>query len=212
MQEVEQAGGFRKARESGMIAQRLETARIAKEQAVATRRSIFTGTNRFANPAEVALSRVDEARMNAAPRGAQAYEQLRLRTERHADSGGKSPRILLAEIGDPRMCSARSQFAADIFACVGLATVTQKFSNTPEIAGQNADLIVLCSSDSEYLAHASALFTALVQTGRETPVVIAGNPETAEELRALGVTDFVHLRSNPVEFLARWQHRLGIED
>jgi hypothetical protein len=47
--------------------------------------------------------------------------------------------------------------------------------------------------------------------GRATPVVIAGNPENAEELRRAGVADFVHLRSNALEVLAIWQQRLGIE-
>jgi hypothetical protein len=48
--------------------------------------------------------------------------------------------------------------------------------------------------------------------GRETPVLIAGNPDSAEQLRAAGVADFVHIRSNPVEFLTAWQQRLGIKD
>jgi hypothetical protein len=47
---------------------------------------------------------------------------------------------------------------------------------------------------------------------RETPVIIAGNPDSAEQLRAAGVADFVHLKSNPIEFLTKWQHRLGIKD
>jgi methylmalonyl-CoA mutase len=212
MQEVERAGGYRRARESGLIAQRLETSRIAREQAIATRRSILTGTNRFANPAEQALGRIDEALISDSPRGARPYEQLRLRTERHANSNGKMPHILLAQIGDPKMRSARSQFSSDVFASAGLATVTQRFFVADQIATCDADLIVLCSSDDEYLKHASDLFAAFAQTGRETPVVIAGNPETAEELRALGVSDFVHLRGNPVEFLTCWQKRLEIED
>jgi hypothetical protein len=47
--------------------------------------------------------------------------------------------------------------------------------------------------------------------GRSTPVIIAGNPENAEELGTAGIADFVHLRSNPVEVLAKWQEKLGIK-
>jgi hypothetical protein len=47
--------------------------------------------------------------------------------------------------------------------------------------------------------------------GRSTPVIIAGNPESAEELVAAGIADFVHGRSNPLEVLAKWQEKLGIE-
>jgi len=41
-------------------------------------------------------------------------------------------------------------------------------------------------------------------------VIVAGYPEDAEELRAAGVADFVHLRSNPIDLLKKWQERLGV--
>jgi len=44
----------------------------------------------------------------------------------------------------------------------------------------------------------------------KTPVVIAGNPESAEQLKAAGVAELVHVRSNPIEVLTKWQQRLGI--
>jgi len=212
MQEVEHSGGFRKANESGMITQRLEASRTAKQQAVASRRSVLTGTNRYANPAEDALSRIVPANKDGLHRAAKPYEELRLRTERHASQSGKLPRILLAEIGDPKFRTARSQFAADVFACAGLSTAVRQFSDPLQIALCEADLIVLCSSDGEYTKYATALFASLKNLRRETPVVIAGNPDSAEELRKLGIADFIHLRSNPIEFLAQWQQRLGIKD
>jgi len=52
----------------------------------------------------------------------------------------------------------------------------------------------------------------LKKMNRQTPVIIAGNPDSADELRNIGIADFVHLRSNPIEFLSRWQRELGIED
>ena len=42
-------------------------------------------------------------------------------------------------------------------------------------------------------------------------MIIAGNPESAEQLRAAGVADFIHLRSNPIEVLTPWQQQLGIK-
>jgi hypothetical protein len=39
-------------------------------------------------------------------------------------------------------------------------------------------------------------------------VIVAGNPENAEELRAVGIADFVHARSHPLEFLTKWQEKL----
>jgi hypothetical protein len=43
-------------------------------------------------------------------------------------------------------------------------------------------------------------------------VVVAGNPDTAQQLVAVGIAEFVHLRSNLVDVLSRLQQRLGIED
>jgi methylmalonyl-CoA mutase len=119
---------------------------------------------------------------------------------------------LLAEFGDFKMRSARSNFAANFFACAGFDIVTLRFATAEGIAASDAELIVLCSSDLEYLALATELTPMLKALGRETPVLIAGNPDSAEQLRAAGVADFVHIRSNPVEFLTAWQQRLGIKD
>ena len=211
-QDIEAHGGFRKAQAEGMIAQALERGLAAREQAVGSRKRVLVGTNQYANPRERALDRVDiragEQRMHADLRGAKAYEELRLRTERHAAAGGKKPRILLAEIGDVKMRAARSNFAANLFACAGFEMQTRRFKKAEEIAAADADLIVLCSADAEYAALAAALLAQLRALGRETPVIVAGNPENAEELRAAGIADFVHVRSQPLEILTKWQERL----
>jgi hypothetical protein len=47
--------------------------------------------------------------------------------------------------------------------------------------------------------------------GRKTPIIVAGNPDSAEHLRAAGVVDFIHIRSNPIEVLTAWQQKLGIK-
>jgi methylmalonyl-CoA mutase len=212
MQGIEAAGGYQKAAKDGLIAQALEKSLAAREEAVTSRRRIFTGTSQHANISEKALERVDISRISNRRRGTQMYEQLRLRMERHVAKGGKNPRVLLAEIGDAKMRSARSNFAANFFACAGFDLTAKRFSSAERIAASDADLIVLCSSDAEYLALAADVIDRLKSLKRDTPVIIAGNPELAEQLRAAGVADFVHLRSNSIEFLTKWQQRLGIKD
>ena len=69
---------------------------------------------------------------------------------------------------------------------------------------------MLCSSDPEYPDLAAAVLAAQKARGSNVPVLVAGNPETTEELRAKGIADFIHLRSNPIEVLSGWQQRLGI--
>jgi methylmalonyl-CoA mutase len=72
-------------------------------------------------------------------------------------------------------------------------------------------LVVLCSSDAEYLPLAADLMARLQAAGRKTSVVVAGYPDSVEQLMAAGVADFVHVRSNPIEVLTKWQDQLGVK-
>ena len=211
MQQIEAAGGYRRAHASGMLDRALEESAKARGKTVALRRRVFTGTNQYANAQERALNRIEGSHAFANNRGASNYEQLRLRTERHAAETGKTPLILLAEFGNGKMRAARATFASNFFACAGFAITMQHFEDAAEIAAAEADIIVLCSSDAEYLEMATALAAKLKALGRETPVIVAGNPEAAEQLRAAGVADFIHIRSNPIEVLTNWQQRLGMK-
>jgi methylmalonyl-CoA mutase len=210
MQEIETCGGYRKAKLNGAIAAALERSMAARNKAVALRRRVFVGTSQFANPAERALGRCEAGRMCETKRATHEYEELRQRTERHAAAGGLMPRVLLAEIGDVKMRAARSNFAANFFACAGIETATRRFRKASEIAGAEGDLIVLCSADREYGSIVAELAPRLKAAGRTTPLIVAGNPEDAAALAEAGVTGFVHARTNPVEFLNRWQEKMGI--
>ena len=210
LQEIEAGGGFTVLRTNGWIAERLARSQAIREKAVAMRRRAFVGTSLFANPAEHAIERIDFEHMNAGHRATRAYEQLRLRSERYLMAGGRAPGILLAEIGDAKMSAARSSFAANFFACAGLKTSVRQFECAGDIAGAGTDLIVLCSSDAEYERITAELMREMKTLNRNTPVIVAGNPASAEALRSLGVAGFVHVRSNPIEVLTEWQERLGL--
>jgi methylmalonyl-CoA mutase len=211
-QEIEAAGGHRKAKAAGVVESVLEQRTKSREQAVASRRLVLTGTTRYADAAERAMERIEAGCMNSALRAAQSFEKLRLRTERHARSTGREPRILLAEIGDTKMRSARSQFAADFLACAGFSSSTQIYEHAEQIAASGADVIVLCSSDAEYFEIARELFPALKDRGNRSIVVVAGNPESAGRLREVGIANFIHMRSNAVEVLAELQGQIGMRN
>jgi methylmalonyl-CoA mutase len=212
MQRIEAAGGYRKAVADGVVAKELERSRAAAGAAVASRKRVFVGTNQYPNPDEKALDRLDPAWNPDAHRATAEFEAIRLRTERHAARGGKSPRFLLAEIGDAKMRAARSAFAANFFGCGGFEIVQQRFVSVGEIADADSDVIVLCSSDGEYPALVKELMAKLKSAKLERPVIVAGNPEAAAELKSAGVADFVHVRSNPLETLKAWQDRLRVKE
>ena len=110
------------------------------------------------------------------------------------------------------MRAARAQFAAEFLACGGFQTTKKQFESAEQIARADADLFVLCSSDADYDAITSKLMPMLRERKHRAKVVIAGNPEGAQRLSELGITAFIHMRSNAVEVLSAIQQQLGIEE
>ncbi len=196
-QQIEAAGGFALYKASGALDAAIATSRASKEKAIGSRRRTLVGTNNYPNVQERVLN--GESDVPEGWRMASIFEKIRLRTERYAKAAGKRPRVLLLELGDLKMRKARSNFCLNLFGCAGFEMVTAE-----EL--QEADLVVLCSSDAEYLALAREICPRT-----KAPVVIAGNPkEEMEALKQAGVADFVHVMSNAVETLTMWQHRLGV--
>lgn len=211
MQQVETAGGYRKAMASGAIIGELSKSMAARRVALAYRRQVLVGTNHYPNLGETAADRIARDPLGDTPCGAIPFETIRLRTEEHAAKQGRPCRFLLAEIGNVKMRGARSNFAASFLGCGGFEIVTQVFNTADEIATATADVIVLCSSDAEYVGVAGPLVKKLHELGRKTPVVVAGYPtESLDALKQAGVENFVHLRSNLVDVLTSWQQRLGM--
>jgi len=198
-QEIEAAGGFARYKAAGKLEAALAQAHESKQKAVVTRRRVLVGTNNYPNIQERALGAIDE--MPEGQRLATVFETIRLRTECHAKKSGKTPRVLLLERGDLKMRKARAAFCLNFFGCAGFDVV-----QSDTLA--DADMIVLCSSDAEYLAIAQE-----VCPKASAPVLVAGNPkDQIDALKASGVADFVHVLSNPIETFERWQERLGIKE
>ncbi len=170
----------------------IAASRVAREKAVAQRRRTLVGVNNYPDltetlPAAASLSH------DSVPRLAEPFEQIRAKVER----SGKRPVVLLLQRGDLKMRMARANFALNFLGCAGFDIKT---SDKLEAA----DLIVLCSSDAEYLALAKEI---VPQT--KAPVLVAGNPkEQIEALRASGIRDFLYVGVNAVEVLKRWQEAL----
>ncbi|GJM16587.1 MAG: methylmalonyl-CoA mutase [Thermodesulfobacteriota bacterium] len=150
-------------------------------------------------------------------RGAQVFEELRLATEKHAQDTGHTPIVFLLTIGNPSMRSARASFAANFFGCAGYEIINNIGFDTPEdgvknAIENNADIVVICSSDNEYPNVTETIISKLHQINSEIKIIIAGNPtEHIKELEDAGVNDFIHMRSNALEILSKYQKVFGIE-
>lgn len=199
-QQIEAGGGF--AKSAAAIESALAASREAREKAIASRRATLVGVNNYPDLNETAPDEPVKAAAGSVWRAAEPFERIRQRTERHARRTGRRPSVLLLVRGDVKMRMARAQFCLNFFGCGGFS-VTESLDLSP-----GADLIVLCSSDVEYAAFAEDICPRAA-----APVLVAGNPkDQIDALRAAGVADFVHVASNAVETLTRWQDKLGMEE
>jgi methylmalonyl-CoA mutase len=68
---------------------------------------------------------------------------------------------------------------------------------------------VICSSDDEYIVYSPEI---LSQLKGKAIIVVAGNPASAEELKAMGIDLFIHLKSDVPAMLRYFNGKLGIKE
>lgn len=219
---VEEAGGFAAAVEAGTVQKAVNESNSKRHAAVAARREIFLGTNQFPNFTEVANAKITIEGIDSHScgcgestieplnfsRGASDFEDLRLATER----SGKEVKVFMLTIGNLAMRLARSQFSSNFFACAGYKVIDNLGFKTVQegvdaALEQQADIIVLCSSDDEYAELAPEAFKYL--NGR-AQFVVAGAPACTDDLKACGIEHFINVKSNVLETLRGFNQLLGI--
>lgn len=231
-QEIEAHGGFVESLKSGAIQDSIEKTRMIRDINIATRKDTVLGVNQYPNSSETILSDIQEKRPNSniensdktdsqievlqPYRGAQAFEDLRLATERNFERTGNKPKVFLLTIGNPSMRTARASFSSNFFGCAGFEIINNIGFDTPEdgvkAAIENkANIVVICSSDDEYPDFAPNIINQLKEQKADIKTIIAGNPkEHIKKLEQAGVDDFIHVRSNALEMLKEYQEVLGI--
>jgi methylmalonyl-CoA mutase len=221
--QVDGQGGYLEALRTGFVSADINATTSKRLDLVSTRKEVLVGTNQYPKDSEKVAQQIQEKIAFGEPvvpeikaaepvktvRAAVEFEKLRLAVE---GCKGRKPRVFMLTIGNPAMRLARSQFACNFFACGGYDIIdNQGFQTTAEgveaALNNAADLIVICSSDDEYATIAPEV---LKLTDRKAIVVIAGAPASMEELKAQGITEFIHMRSNVLETLKRFSALLGI--
>ena len=215
--ETEDKGGFKAAVESYDVTNAVNASANARFDKVAKRREQLLGTNQFPNFTEVsdgkkaltcccacACEMEDSAPVLNNKRLASQFEELRQATENAAHT----PVVFMLTIGNLAMRLARAQFSDNFFGCAGYKLIDNNGFNTVEegveaAVAANADVVVLCSSDAEYPELIPGAIKAL--NGR-AEFVLAG-PET-DEFKALGVTNFINVRTNVLSTLKAFNAKL----
>lgn len=220
--EIEENGGFLSCLKSGFIQKKLAESKSKRESDIATRKTVLLGTNQYPNNLEKISDKTDirriftekkhEGDLIVEPvqlfRGSEKFDALRMAV----DKSEKRPSVFLLQIGNPLMSKVRSQFSSNFFACAGYRNIDKGHFTDAEEAVKSAlqsepEIVVICSSDEEYLSFAPGIFDRLKD---KSIIVIAGNPACADDLRSKGVQNFIHVKSNVIETLTEFNMKLGI--
>jgi len=219
---IEEAGGFLAEALKGNVTNAVNTTNDKRHAAAATRREFILGTNQFPNFTETSdgkqpagsvcccATATDGAGLPVLnkERLASEFETLRLSTEKAA----KQPIAFMLTIGNLAMRQARAQFSCNFLAAAGYKVMDNLGFKTVEegvdaALEAKADIVVICSSDDEYAEYAIPAFQYL--NGRAM-FVVAGAPACSEDLKAAGIENFIHVKSNQLETLRAYNAKLGI--
>ena len=223
-QEIEREGGIVSSLSLGKLQGRIGALREARAKAVATRREALTGDTEFPFLAEKPVTVLDVAPVageaapgfgsgtavacDALPAGrlAEPFEALRDASDAWLARTGRRPQVFLANLGPIPAFNARATFAANAFAAGGIEALGNDGFADPAAAAaafkeSGADLACICSSDALYETQAVETAKALAEAGAGT-VYLAGRPAAlADDLRAAGVTGFLHAGGDLLAFL-----------
>ena len=219
--EVDEMGGYEKAFEKGFIQEKVKAESQQKDADIANRKRTLLGTNQYPNITEhiekINQSTFDKTTDSDAKtlnpyRGSREFEKLRFKTDQYALEN-KRPAVWMFTFGNLAMRNARAQFAANFFGCAGFEIINNLGFQSAEAgiaAAKKArpDVVVICSSDDEYVDNVINIYNALKE---DSIVVLAGYPKALiDELKSAGFDNFIHVRTNVLAELKRYQQLLDI--
>lgn len=219
---VQEEGGIVEYAKKGLVQDDIAASDTKRHTLAAQSREFILGTNQFPNFTEVSDGKTPlsccckcaKAEKDAPYKGistsrlSSEFEALRLSTEKAA----KQPVAFMLTIGNLVWRQARAQFSCNFLASAGYKVVDNLGFATVEegvdaALKAGADIVVICSSDEEYAQYAIPAYNCLAG---KALFVVAGNPECAEELKAAGIENFIHVRVNQLETLKLFNQKLGI--
>jgi methylmalonyl-CoA mutase len=221
--EIEKDGGFIQTFKAGIIQKKIGDIREKKEMEIALRQRIYVGTNKYPNPAEKAGARgrtsannKDGLQLLVPQHATQSLDEIRYKTLKHLEETGHVPSVYLACFGNAATGKARAAFSAEFFAIAGFYILGEFLFKDSQMAaegsaGSTADIVVICSSDSDYKTSSVMFATTFKSLSKDKLLVLAGYPESnAEQLKQAGVDAFIHAKSNAVEMLSDFQQKLFV--
>ncbi|MDD5720671.1 MAG: methylmalonyl-CoA mutase, partial [Candidatus Krumholzibacteria bacterium] len=146
-------------------------------------------------------------------RAGEMFERLRLAVRAHADPSAVA--VFCANLGDVARYMPRLDFTRGFFQTGGFTVEADRWFGSPaEVADAamqtTAATAVIVGLDATYAEQAAETARQLKDAGLET-VILAGQPgEREAELRAAGVDQFIHLRSDAHAVLSELATSKGV--
>lgn len=140
-------------------------------------------------------------------RDAEPFEKLVERVLTLRVNNEAAARVFTANLGDVAGYMPRLEFARGFFEVGGLGVSGETFTTDAAAAitaaqADGARIVVLVGLDATYAQYAVAVAKGLTAGPQPPLIVLAGAPgELETELRAAGVSHFIHLRSNVLDVL-----------
>ncbi len=214
--QIQDIGGYIAAFKEGKIQAMIEETQQKRDMNIAMRQEILLGTNQYPNLKETISEQIVPCIIggfmpSGKPvykniklyRGAHAFEELRLETEKLP----KRPKVFLLTFGNLAMRKARANFSINFFGCAGYEVIDNPgFASVEEgIKAANdsdAEFVVICSSDDEYPQIVPDIMNGIHSS---KIVVLAGYPkEHIETFMQFGLSQFIHIKSNVLETLQKF--------
>ncbi|WP_339815822.1 methylmalonyl-CoA mutase family protein [uncultured Imperialibacter sp.] len=214
MQKVESSGGFSSSL-SGSYWQDEANNFEEKERALISSRKLnVVGVNNFC---DLSLFESFPTLKSYNNEGSllSSFEHLRIKMEDYLakQSGQSRPAAMAIFFGDKQASLARYNFVKGVLPAAGI-NVAEWVPWSPQHAAPfsaDTQLIIVCSSDQDYIESGPAVFQALKVQCPKAHLVLAGNPGSNEEqLTKAGIDSFIHLKSDFVKMLSSYQKLFGI--
>ncbi|TYS57573.1 methylmalonyl-CoA mutase [Sutcliffiella horikoshii] len=229
-QELDKLGGIEEAMRSNFLQDRIAEVKEKRLKDVQNRKKVLVGTNMYANLQEELKQQISTTAIEEnehAPvkvqairplRLSEAFESLRYQAKVYQEKQGTPPKVTLINLGSLATHKPRTDFSSGFFQVGGLQpVVSPSFENAKEIVEwvslQNiTGYVCICGSDDTYEELLNAAVMAVNSPNRK--VLVAGLPEATRQkaLQEIGVSDFIHMRSNCYEQLLVIHQEMGLTD
>ena len=220
--DIEASGGFIAQTENEKIQSQIAEIRMKKVKLLSQRRIAMVGVNKYPNLMETISEDIldhqdkrNDPKLLVRQRAGLEMEKIRYNTENFLTEKGFRPVVEIASYGQLTMRKARAAFAYDYMGVAGFAIENEKSFDSykkaaEKTASSNSNIVVFCSSDSDYLDTALDYVKEFRALNPLKILLLAGFPaEIQSSLLEAGLDGFIHMKTDIFKTLTEIQQKIS---